>query len=386
MRHSIKRLLKSQVEKDLGRKMVFLAGPRQVGKTTLALEILRSDEKSNRYINWDTQKGREACLTQTFPSGKGVLILDEIHKYPRWRNLLKGLYDSRKSELKILVTGSAKLDQYRKGGDSLQGRYHFLRLHPLAFWELPNPSQNSLLDLLNFGGFPEPYSLRSESESRRWSRDYRSRVIREELTSLENVLDITAVEEMALRLPDLVGSPLSLNGLREDLGVSHVTVARWVHILENLYQIFRVSPFGSPRIKALKKESKHYHFDWNLVQTPGARFENFMGSHFLNICHWLEDTQGYSMDLRYFRDREQREVDFVIIKDRQPILAVECKTSSGPSTASLRYLKAKFPKVEHIQVTLNPSKDVRDAHGIRHCDAKTLLSELPKLLTELPVA
>lgn len=355
--------------------MVFVAGPRQCGKTTMALSILKSDETDLRYLNWDTDRGRDTILSKNFPSGKGILILDEIHKYPRWRNLLKGLYDSRKSDLQILVTGSAKLDAYRRSGDSLQGRYHFIRMHPIAFWELPSQTQDDLERLLKLGGFPEPFISDSEVEARRWSREYRSRVIREELTSLEKVSDVTLLEELSLRLPDCVGSPLSINSLREDLGISHTTATRWILILENLYQIFRVIPFGSPRIKAVKKEFKHFHYDWNLIQNPGARFENFMACHYLNQTQWIEDSQGYSMELRYFRDREQREVDLVVLKDKKPIQLIECKLSRQESSSSLKYLKNKFKEVPAIQVCLEPTEDVTDRYGIRHCDARTLLSD-----------
>lgn len=372
----MQRRIESLVRADLNKKMVFVTGPRQCGKTTLALSILKGDETHSRYINWDTDVGRETILSRTFPSGAGILVLDEIHKYPRWRNLLKGLYDSRKRELSILVTGSAHFDAYRRGGDSLQGRYQLIRMHPLAFWELPSQKQADLEQLLKLGGFPEPYLSGSETEARRWSRSYRSRVIREEVSTLEKVSDISRLEELSMRLPECVGSPLSINSLREDLEISHVTATRWLLILENLYQIYRLFPFGSPRIKAVKKEFKHFHYDWNLIDDPGARFENFMASHFLNHAHWIEDSEGYAMELRHFRDREQREVDLVLVKDRKAIQFIECKLRPQSSTLSLRYLKSKHPDVPAVQVSLEPVEDRTDAFGIRHCDAVTLLGEL----------
>ncbi len=359
--------------------MVFVAGPRQCGKTTLALSILKEDESHARYINWDSDRGRDAVLSKTFPSGKGLMVFDEIHKYPRWRNLLKGLFDVRKSEIQILVTGSARLDAYRRGGDSLQGRYQLVRMHPLVFWELPSPTRENLKRLFDLGGFPEPYFSDSEREARRWSRAYRSRVVREELTSLERITDITRVEELSLRLPECVGSPLSINSLREDIGVSHVTLARWLVILENLYQIYRIYPFGSPRVKALKKEAKHFHYDWNLIENPGARFENFIGSHLLALAHWIEDSEGFGMELRHFRDREQREVDFVMVKDRKPLFFVECKLKAQNAADGLRYLKSKHAAVPAIQVSWEPTEDRTDQHGIRHCDAFTLLQEWGKM-------
>lgn len=367
------RTIEKQVRADLKRKMVFLSGPRQCGKTTLALKIAGQDK--SRYLNWDSDSGRASILDREFPRKPGILVLDEVHKFARWRNLLKGLFDLRRDELQILVTGSARLDFYRRGGDSLQGRYHLIRMHPLSFSELGHQKQETLDSLYRLGGFPEPFLSQSEEQARRWSREYRSRLIREELVDLEKVSDITLVEELVARLPDLVGSPLSINNLREDLNLAHQTVARWLEILERLFSIFRVYPFGAPRLKALKKESKHYHWDWNLVMDPVPRFENFIACHLRKFCDIKEDSEGFEMELRVYRDREQREVDFVVLQDRKPIEFVECKISAQGADSSLRYLRAKFPMVSATQVCLEPRADVIDQNGIRLCDAKTFLWE-----------
>ncbi len=366
------RYLYPYIAADLEKKMVFLSGPRQSGKTTLSLSILKN--KKNRYLNWDDSKDREDILKGNIQSGKGIIVFDEIHKFPRWRNWIKGLFDKRKNELKILVTGSAKLDHYRKGGDSLQGRYNHYRLHPLSLAELKG-NKKTLDELLRFGGFPEPFSLKSEIETRKWSRQYRLRLVREDIQSLEKIKDLTLIEELLIRLPDCVGSPLSLNSLREDLQVSHEAITRWIMILENTYGIFRLHPFGSPRIKALKRDAKHYHYDWTLVENEGARFENLVASHLLKWCHFIEDTQGFDMELRYFRDRENREVDFVIIKNRKPILCVEAKLTDNKCSPHLIYLKKKFPDIKAVQVILNEERDLMNSHGIRICGAVKFLSE-----------
>ncbi len=229
----------SEINDDLQKKMVFLSGPRQVGKTTFGINLLIQNgfKKNQRYLNWDIAKDREFIIKEQFPAGSGLLVLDEIHKYTRWRQVVKGLFDGRKEELQILITGSARLDHYRHGGDSLQGRYHIHRMHPLSFAELKAESNSDLNDLLNFSGFPEPFLSGSSKETKRWSREYRSRLIREDLQDLERVKDLALIESLALRLPDLVGSPLSINSLRGDLQVSHKTVDRWIGILENLYLI-----------------------------------------------------------------------------------------------------------------------------------------------------
>jgi uncharacterized protein len=368
----------SEINDDLQKKMVFLSGPRQVGKTTFGLDLLEQNglKKNQRYLNWDIARDREFIIKEQFPAGSGLLVLDEIHKYTRWRQVVKGLFDGRKEELQILITGSARLDHYRHGGDSLQGRYHFHRMHPLSFAELKAESNSDLNDLLNYSGFPEPFFSGSNKETKRWSREYRSRLIREDLQDLERVKDLALIETLALRLPDLVGSPLSINSLRGDLQVSHKTVDRWIGILENLYLIFRIYPFGAPKIRAVKKEAKHYHFNWSDIKNPGARLENLVACHLLKYCHYLEDTQGREMELRFFRDIDLREVDFVLMEDTKPIHFIEVKTTERKTNKALRYLKLRFPDTKATQIALDSNDDYIDKDGIRHQSITGLLSSL----------
>ena len=368
----MRRYLTDQIVKDLSKKMVFLAGPRQVGKTTLAREIIPNIDS---YLNWDISSHREQILEQNLPNTQEI-IFDEIHKYKGWRRYLKGIYDDPKREYKILVTGSAKLDYYRYGGDSLQGRYHYLRLHPLSFKELGGESTKDLKNLLELGGFPEPFFSQSEVAAKRWSSEYRSRLIEEDLSSLETVEDIGALELLMLRLPKLVASPLSINGLREDLQKSHKTVSRWLQILERLYAIFRLSPTLSPKIQAVKKEQKHYHFDWSLVQDKGARFENLVACHLLKYVHHQNDTQGINLELRYLRDTDKKEVDFVIIEDNKPTKLIEVKYKQETLSPALKYFHARIPNIVSTQISLEGEKDYITKEGIRICPAHLFLRDL----------
>jgi predicted AAA+ superfamily ATPase len=226
-----------------------------------------------------------------------------------------------------------------------------------------------------YGGFPEPFLRASEEHSRRWSRAYRFHLVREDLRDLERVYDLDSIEKMVYRLPDLVGSPLSVNALREDLGVSHQSVTRWLQMLENLYMIFRLYPFGAPRLRAVKKEAKHYHLDWTLIKEEGYRFENMVACHLLKWCRFVEDTEGYDMELRYFRDVDRREVDFVLVKDGKPIYFVECKVKAKEAGRALRYLKERFPDVPAAQISMEGRQDVMTKEGIRLCPAHVFLAE-----------
>ena len=179
-----------------------------------------------------------------------------------------------------------------------------------------------------------------------------------------------------LRLPELVGSPLSINALREDVQVTHKTVANWLHILERLYAIYRLSPFGAPRIRAVKKEQKHYHWDWSVVQEPSLRFENLVAGHLLKWVHHQQDTKGRDVDLRYFRDTDRREVDFVIVERRMPELLVECKWADVEVDRGLRYLKTRFPRCAAWQISATGTKDYLTQDGIRVAPAMELLRTL----------
>ena len=298
------------------------------------------------------------------PGGKDLLIFDEIHKYRNWKNYLKGEYDKYKDKFKILVTGSARLDIYRKGGDSLLGRYHPYRLHPLSLGELSGrevlfkpfselvfaedsaKNNEAFLKLLKFGGFPEIFLKQDERELRRWHNERVERLIKEDIRDTQNVRDISSLQVLVELLPQKVGSLFSLNSLREDLGVTHKTVSLWVDIFERFYYHFRVYPFQNKLIKSLRKEPKLYLWDWSEVTENGARFENTIASHLLKFCHFLVDVEGYKAQLYYLRDKEQREVDFLVTINNKPWFCLEVKNSFKDIPSSLihfsRALKIPF--------------------------------------------
>ncbi len=349
------RYLARCVASDLAEKMVFVGGPRQVGKTTFALSMLpgQQDESSPAYQNWDVLEDRANILEARLPPDEAIVIFDEVHKYARWRDLLKGLYDKHKSSVSFLVTGSARLDYYRKGGDSLQGRYHYHRLHPFSAMEVSDkPDAATIEQLLTFGGFPEPFLKASERSHRRWLREISQRVIYEDLASLENVREISDLDLLLHHLPACVGSPLSVNSLSKLLQVAPQTVDRWLAIFERLYLCYRIPPFGAKRIRAVRKEKKLYFWDWSRVADPGPRFENMVAGHLLKYCHAVEDTEGHEMELRYIRDTDKREVDFVVIRDGKPEFAVECKTGDRKASTACRYFRERMDIPRFYQVHL----------------------------------
>lgn len=346
------RYLARWVKEDLKTRMVFIGGPRQVGKTTLALSFLNPENSKNQaYVNWDNLKSRSSFLRGEFAGGEKLLIFDEIHKYRNWRNIIKGLYDVNKEDIQFIVTGSARLDHFKKGGDSLFGRYHYYRLHPFSLTEInKNPSREDLDHLLRFSGFPEPFLAASDRVYKRWHLERIERVVYTDINDLEAIHDIASMQLLVETLSDRVGSPLSIENLRQNLNASHQTVKRWVDILDSVYMTFRISPFGSPKIRAVKKEQKLYFWDWAQCSQDGAMFENLVASHLLKFCHFHEDSQGDKMELRFIRDRDLREIDFVVMKNKKPLFAVECKSGDKSLSSHIQYFRERTDIPEFFQV------------------------------------
>jgi predicted AAA+ superfamily ATPase len=333
------RYLESSIREDLKDKMVFLGGPRQVGKTTFSQHLLNNYFDGHpAYLNWDNLDDRKIIQLGEWSRDQKLLIFDELHKFKNWRSLIKGFFDKFKNTHQFLVTGSARLDYYRKGGDSLLGRYHYYRLHPLTLPEIQKLKLDSPLEtLLKYGGFPEPFLRKNEKSLKRWHKQRRERIVYSDIRDLESVKEISNIELLVNALPDRVGSPLSKKNLAQDLGVDFKTVERWLQILENVYYCYRISPYGPPKIRAVKKEQKLYLWDWSELIDEGPRWENFVAGHLLKYCHFIEDTEGDVMELRFLRDVDGREIDFVVLKNKKPLFAVECKSGEKSISPHLNY-------------------------------------------------
>jgi uncharacterized protein len=336
------------IKEDLKNKMVFIGGPRQVGKTHLAKSFISSNKQ---YLSWDDLEDRALIKKHLIDTNLETIVLDEVHKYARWRTLIKGLYDKYHIILSIIVTGSAKLDHFRKGGDSLAGRYHYYRLHPFSIAEVDSDLKRiTTQKLLMFGGFPEPFVNGDETIWRRWQKERISRVVYQDVSDLGTVKELSQIELLVDLLPSRVGSILSIKSLQEDLEVSPNTVSRWIEILESVYYCFRILPYGPSKIRAVKKSNKLYLWDWSEVENLGARFENMVASQLLKYCHFLEDTKGHKMELRFIRDVDLREIDFVVLKDKKPCFAIECKTGEKTIAKSLYYYRDRTPIPKFYQI------------------------------------
>ncbi len=373
------RYISSYIHRDLQKKMVFVGGPRQVGKTTLAKKLLATEQWQGRYFNWDFDEDRQDILARKWQAQDRLLIFDELHKFARWKNWLKGLYDVYSEEHAYLVTGSARLDVYRRGGDSLLGRYHYWRLHPFTLDELPPgfTSDDSLKRLMTLGGFPEPFLSGSEREARCWRRDRLDRVIREDIRDLESIRNIQHLSLFLDLLRSRVGGIVVISNLAGDVQVSPKTAKVWLEILERMYLVFIVRPYTRSLPRAIQKPPKVYFFDnGDVLGDEGPRFENLVAATLLKRLHFLEDFEGYRYELRYIRDKEGREVDFAILREGvlEELIEVKCGDDT-PSRSLLYYAnKLKPPKVTQLVAGLERSFDY---NGIKVTDPITYFRNPP---------
>ena len=347
----MKRIQQALIEKDLARKMVFLTGPRQVGKTSLA-KAIAADYTSSVYLNYDSLSDRKIINDTAWLPSTELLILDELHKMPEWKNYLKGLYDTKPESLQILVTGSARLETFRQSGDSLAGRFFRHRLNPLSLAEIPDSDAQSLELLLERGGFPEPYLAESIEDANRWRLQYIDGLIRTDILDFEKVHDFRAIQLTLELLQHRVGSPLSYASLARDVGASPNTIKRYIEIFEALYIIFRVTPYHRNIARSLQKDAKIYFYDNGMVKGDnGIKFENLVAVSLLKHLNAIEDYQGKRTALKVLRTKEQKEVDFVLVVDDQPVQMLEIKLSDPAISPSLRYFYEKYhiPAVQLVK-------------------------------------
>lgn len=385
------RHLTNSIVQDLSEKMVFIGGARQVGKTTLATKLIAPVFEEFAYYNWDARSDRKKIMSSEFSGSAKLLIFDEIHKYPKWKNFIKGEYDVHGDRYKFLITGSARLNIYRKGGDSLQGRYHYYTLHPFSLAEIlnienniqileeiPIASANYFKDfeaLEHFGGFPEIFLKQNDRALRRWHNEKVERLFREDIRDVEAIRDTGNMQLLSDMLPLKVGSLLSINSLREDLEISHRAITSWLAILEQFYYHFRIYPYHKQTIRSIKKGPKLYMFDWSEVENEAGRFENLVASHLLKFTQFLKENEGYAVNLSYLRNIDKKETDFFVTVKDAPWFCVEVKLNETTPSPALFYFKERLDIPYSYQVVKKPNVDILK-NGVRVISADRFLASL----------
>ena len=372
------RYLRPYILEDLKKKMIFLGGPRQCGKTTLAMSL-----NPARHFNWDADEDRAAILKKEWTRDDELIVFDELHKYPKWKNWIKGVYDAQKEQHQFLVTGSARLDVYRRGGDSLLGRYHYWRLHPFTLSELPAGmgAKQAFKRLLEVGGFPEPFLDGDARQARRWRLERIDRVLKDDVRDLEGVRNIQQLSLFVDQLRARVGQLCVLSNMAADIQVTPATAAKWLEVLERMYLVFIVRPWTKNLPRAVQKPPKVFFFDnADVLGDEGARFENLVATHLLKTIQFLQDRDGYRYELRYIRDKEGREVDFAVVRDGKLIEIVEVKWSDRNVSKSLEYYAEKLRPARARQI-VGDLKSPYDSGRIEvrgAIDALSSLEDMPK--------
>lgn len=372
----MERSQKKIIQTDLQKKIVFLVGPRQVGKTWLAKDIAES-YKHSQYLNYDRKEDRDIIHTEAWLETTDLLILDELHKMEGWKNYLKGIYDTKPAGLQILVTGSARLDISRYIGDSLLGRFYLHRLMPFSPQEFAEIGHKfSLSELIERSDFPEPYLSEDERDVLRWRNNYIDGLIRFDVLEYENIQEIRNFRLILDMLRERVGSPISYNAIAEEIKKSPNTVKRYIRIMENLYIVFQITPFSKMISRSILKQPKIYFYDSGLIKGDmGKKFENLVAISLQKYMYELIDQKGEEVKIHYIRTKEGKEVDFAFARNGQIERMIEVKYKDTHIDKNIIYFSEKYSlPATQIVMNLKRERKVNDLIDLRN--AKEYLSKL----------
>jgi uncharacterized protein len=376
------RYIQQPITEDLAKKMVFVTGPRQVGKTTLAQELGKA-YRQPLYLNYDFAPDRGRMLATDWHPRQDYIVFDEIHSMPTWKMYLKGVFDTKPKTQALIVTGSARLDTFRQTGESLAGRYFSWHLHPISVTELSKqgiPNDEAFENLERFGGFPEPLFEGTEAGRNRWQNQYFTDLVREDILEFSRIHEIKAMRELIALLRTRTGSTLSMDSLGRDLSISANTVRSYISILEALHIVYLVKPYSQNIAKAQVKAAKLYFYDWAYVaptaNDDGARFENLVASHLLKHVQFLNDSQGKQLELKFLRTTNNKEIDFVISTELGVATHfIEVKLSDEKPTFALKQMAQLHPDAQAIQIVRN-AKAARWIDGVSVEPAAVWLNSL----------
>ena len=382
------------------RQMAMVSGPRQVGKTTTCRSL------ADAYLNWDNGDDRALILRgpsavaerlgfQRLRTSPPAVLFDELHKFGKWKQFLKGFFDTYAGQTRILITGSSRMDVYRRGGDSLMGRYFLYRMHPFTVAETvqqnlpdgdrivrsPRPiSKDDFSALWTHGGYPEPFVKRDIRFTRRWRTLRMQQLLREDARDMTQIQQLGQLETLATLLSARSGRQLVYSSLAAEVQASVDTIRRWIATLSGLQMGFLVRPWHRNVSRSLRKEPKWFLRDWSGIDDPGARAETFIACHLLKAVEGWTDLGLGAFELGYLRDKEQREVDFVVVRDGKPWFLVEAKSNDDRLSPALKCFQDQLNAPLAFQVLVEADFVKADCFGVSRrplaVPAQTFLSQL----------
>ena len=364
----IDRKITPLIEEYLDEKIILLSGPRQVGKTSLSKSI----RSRYQYFNFDLAEDRQLILEKSWARDRQLVIFDEIHKMKKWKQWIKGIYDTEKGKNLYLLTGSSRMDTFKKVGDSLAGRHVSVRLNPFSVKELAAKNPNSVFrDMLTLGSFPEPFLSGSARKAALWRKSHLDIIVRQDLIQLENIRDLMSIELLIETLKRRVGQQIVYKNIADELSVSPHTVKKWIEILESLFVVFVVYPYTKNVLDAVKKEAKVYFYDTGQVTADECfKIENLVALHLLKRNQFLEDTEGKKIRLAYLRDKRKREIDFVIEEDGKLTHLIEVKKANDQFNPHLNYFSERLKPSVAVQLVLDLKREKHfETHQIKHLGA-----------------
>jgi len=372
----LERKIQKKILLDLKKKMVFIVGPRQVGKTWLSKKIMK-EYKNPIYLNYDNADHQKIIKKEAWMPEVDLIVFDEIHKMPKWKNYLKGVYDTRKESIHILVTGSARMDAFKKVGDSLAGRFYVHHLFPFTLAEMEGIKfDNSMSLLMERSGFPEPLLASSVDDAARWRSLYTDSLLGQDVLEFQDIDKVNAIRQVYQLLKNKIGSPLSYSTIARDIGISAITVKKYIEILEALYIIFIIRPYTHKISRSILKEPKIYFFDYGVVTDIGARFENFVALALYKHTVLKSDTTGNSYSLGFLKTKEMKEVDFALYDEKNNLIEIiEAKVSDSSALKTLEYFGDKY-NVKATQVVYNLTTERMSEKGVYIKKAEKYLENL----------
>lgn len=390
-------LARYHLEND--RQMLFFSGPRQVGKTTLC------EDFQDVYYNWDNLSARTLILKGEDAVAEDiglaapqtrlpVVAFDELHHFSKWKQFLKGFFDLYGQKARVFVTGSARLDVYKKVGDSLMGRYYPYRMHPFSVGELIRTTlptedvvhelaqlpENDWNRLYEYGGFPEPFCKADKLQLRRWQRLRFEQLMRGDVPKDTEIRGLDQLEAMARILSQRSGEMLVYSSLGAEVQVNEVTIRSWVSILQSFFFGFRVTPWSKDIANSLRKTPKWYLRDWSGISDRGKRHETMLACHLLKSVDFWTDLGLGEYELHYIRTKQKKEVDFLVSKDGLPWMLIECKSQNRKLSPVLKEFQSKLNVPYALQVVFDAQYERIDCFAYPHeaiiVPARSFLTQL----------